>query len=35
MFALFMGLKTISPSGLHEMMQKQAVTILDINSSQL
>jgi rhodanese-related sulfurtransferase len=34
MFALLMGLKTISPSGLHEMMQKQPVTVIDVNSRQ-
>jgi rhodanese-related sulfurtransferase len=34
MFARLMGLKTISPSGLHEMMQKQRVTVIDVNSRQ-
>ena len=34
MFALLMGLKTISPSGLHEMMRKQPLTVLDVNSPQ-
>jgi rhodanese-related sulfurtransferase len=34
MFARLMGLKTISPSGLHEMMQKQRVTVVDVNSRQ-
>jgi rhodanese-related sulfurtransferase len=34
MFALLMGLKSISPSGLHEVMQKEKVTILDVNSRQ-
>ena len=34
MFARLMGLKTISPSGLHEMMQKQQVTVIDVNSRQ-
>ena len=34
MFALLMGLKTISPGGLHEMMQKQPVTVIDVNSRQ-
>src|SRR3978361_1278816 len=34
MFALLMGLKTISPSGLHELMRKQPVTVLDVNSPQ-
>jgi rhodanese-related sulfurtransferase len=34
MFALLMGLKTISPGGLHELMQKQPVTVFDVNSRQ-
>jgi len=34
MFAFLMGLKTISPGGLHEMMRKQPVTVLDVNSPQ-
>jgi rhodanese-related sulfurtransferase len=34
MFARLMGLKTISPSGLHEMLQKQQVTVIDVNSRQ-
>ena len=34
MFALLMGLKSISPSGLHEVMQKEKVTVLDVNSRQ-
>ena len=34
MFAQLMGLKTISPSGLHEMMQKQQVAVIDVNSRQ-
>lgn len=34
MFARLMGLKTISPSGLHDMMHKQQVTIIDVNSRQ-
>ena len=34
MFALLMGLKSISPVGLNEMMQKQKVTVLDVNSRQ-
>ncbi len=34
MFALLMGLKTISPAGLNELMQKQKVTVVDVNSSQ-
>ena len=34
MFAFLMGLKTISPSGLHELMRKQPVTVVDVNSPQ-
>ena len=34
MFALLMGLKSISPGGLNEMMQKEKVTVLDVNSRQ-
>ena len=34
MFALLMGLKTIAPGALHEMVQKQAVTVIDVNSRQ-
>jgi len=35
MFALLMGLKTVSPDALHQMiMQKQPVTIFDVNSRQ-
>jgi len=34
MFALLMGLKTISPGVLHELMQKQPVTVVDVNSRQ-
>jgi rhodanese-related sulfurtransferase len=34
MFARLMGLKTISPSGLHEMLQTQQVTVIDVNSRQ-
>jgi len=29
-----MGLKTISPSALHQMMQEQQVTVIDVNSRQ-
>ena len=32
MFALLMGLKTISPSELHHKIQKQQVTVIDVNS---
>lgn len=34
MFALLMGLKTISPNRLHELMQTQRVTVIDVNSRQ-
>lgn len=34
MFARLMGLKTISPGGLHQMIQKQQVTVIDVNSRQ-
>jgi rhodanese-related sulfurtransferase len=35
MYALFMGLKTISPSQLHQMIeQKQPVAVFDVNSHQ-
>jgi len=34
MFARLMGLKAISPDGLHQMMQKQPVTVIDVNSRQ-
>jgi rhodanese-related sulfurtransferase len=34
MFALLMGLKTISPGALNELMHKEKVTILDVNSRQ-
>jgi rhodanese-related sulfurtransferase len=34
MFALLMGLKSISPSGLHEAVQKEQVTVFDVNSRQ-
>ena len=34
MFAQLMGLKTISPGGLTEMLQKHQVTVIDVNSRQ-
>ena len=34
MFALLMGLKTISPTELHELMQRQQITVVDVNSPQ-
>jgi rhodanese-related sulfurtransferase len=30
-FARLMGLKTISPGGLHDLMQHQRVTVVDVN----
>ncbi|MGH8185426.1 MAG: rhodanese-like domain-containing protein [Steroidobacteraceae bacterium] len=32
MFARLMGLKTISPGDLHELVKNQAVTAIDVNS---
>ena len=34
MFARLMGLKTISPATLHELMQQEAVSVVDVNSKQ-
>lgn len=34
MFAWLMGLKTISPARLHQLMQDQPVTAVDVNSPQ-
>jgi rhodanese-related sulfurtransferase len=34
MFARLMGLKTISPGGLHQLIQKQQVTVIDVNARQ-
>jgi rhodanese-related sulfurtransferase len=34
MFALLMGLKSISPDELHQLIQKQQVTVIDVNSRQ-
>jgi len=34
MFALLMGLKTISPGALHQLMQSAPVTSIDVNSPQ-
>ncbi len=34
MLARLMGLKAISPDGLHQMIQKQQVTVIDVNSRQ-
>src|SRR5689334_2184853 len=34
MFAKLMGLKTVSPSELHRLMQDNPVTVVDVNSPQ-
>jgi rhodanese-related sulfurtransferase len=34
MFARLMGLKVIAPDALHQMIQKQQVTVIDVNSPQ-
>jgi len=34
MFARLMGLKTISPGGLHQLMQSAPLTAIDVNSRQ-
>jgi len=34
MFALLMGLKTISPDALNQLIQKHEVTVFDVNSPQ-
>jgi rhodanese-related sulfurtransferase len=34
MFARLMGLDPISPDGLHRMIEKQQVTVIDVNSRQ-
>jgi len=34
MFARLFGLKPISPKDLHHLMQKQAVSIVDVNTAQ-
>ncbi|MDN5864380.1 MAG: rhodanese-like domain-containing protein [Gammaproteobacteria bacterium] len=34
MFARLMGLKTVSPRKLHQMMQDQSITVMDVNSHQ-
>ena len=34
MFALLMGLKTISPEDLHQLIRDSAVTTIDVNSHQ-
>lgn len=34
MFARLMGLKTISPAALHQLMQREPVTAIDVNNRQ-
>jgi len=34
MFAQLMGLKTVSPGELHQLVQKEQVTVIDVNSPQ-
>src|SRR5579872_5742328 len=34
MFARFMGLEVISPARLQQLMQKEPVTVIDVNSRQ-
>jgi rhodanese-like protein len=34
MFALLMGLKTISPKELHRLIQDQRASVIDVNSRQ-
>jgi rhodanese-related sulfurtransferase len=34
MFARLMGLDTISPSALHELIREKCVTVIDVNSPQ-
>lgn len=34
MFALLMGLKTVSPEALHQLVQGNGATVLDVNSRQ-
>lgn len=34
MFALLMGLKSISPDELNQLIQQQQVTVIDVNSRQ-
>jgi rhodanese-related sulfurtransferase len=34
MFATLMGLNTISPTRLHQMLQQQQVTVIDVNAHQ-
>jgi rhodanese-related sulfurtransferase len=34
MFARLMGLETVSPRRLHQLMQDQAITVIDVNARQ-
>jgi rhodanese-related sulfurtransferase len=34
MFAMLMGLKSISPGALHERMQQEALTVYDVNARE-
>ena len=34
MFAFLMGLKTVSPNALHQLMRTQKVIVIDVNSRQ-
>lgn len=34
MFARLMGLGSISPSGLHDLIREKSVTVIDVNSPQ-
>jgi rhodanese-related sulfurtransferase len=34
MFALLMGLGSISPSALHDLMREKSVTVVDVNAPQ-
>jgi len=31
MYALFLGLRTISPADLHQLMEAEAITVVDVN----
>lgn len=32
MYAIFMGLRTISPADLHQLMEAEPITVVDVNS---
>lgn len=34
MYALFMGLKSISPADLHQLMQAEPITVVDVNAPE-